>query len=193
MNISKTKLTLKKAGERVGDKCKEAFSRKNLKRNLIVLASVAIVGGAVYLNWSYFSEEGASGIAGAHEVLSSENTDSAESYFAMTEISRQRNRDEAMEVLQTIVDNEASAEADREEALNSINAIAENIQREGNIESLVVSKGFEDCVAVISDGTATVVVKSDGLLENEITQIREIVYTEAGILPQDLKIIEKAG
>lgn len=192
MNISKTKMTLKKAGERVGDKCKEAFSRKNLKRNLIVLASVAIVGGAVYLNWSYFSQEGESGIAGAHEVLSAENTDSAESYFAMTEISRQRNRDEAMEVLQTIVDNEASAEADRTEALNSINAIAENIQREGNIESLVVSKGFEDCVAVISDGTATVVVKSDGLLENEITQIREIVYTEAGILPQDLKIIEKA-
>ena len=70
--------------------------------------------------------------------------------------------------------------------------IIENIQREGNIESLVVSKGFEDCVAVISDGAATVVVKSDGLLENEITQIREIVYTEAGILPQDLRIIEKA-
>jgi len=193
MNITKPKTSLKKVGEKVGDKCKETFSRKNLKRNLIVLASVAIVGGAVYLNWSYFSDEGESGIAGAHEVVvsKSENSD-AESYFAMTEVSRQRTRDEAIEVLQTIVDNEASAEEDRTNALNSINAIAENIQREGNIESLVVSKGFEDCVAVISDGAATVVVKSDGLLENEITQIREIVYTEAGILPQDLRIIEKA-
>ena len=70
--------------------------------------------------------------------------------------------------------------------------IAANIQSEGNIESLVVSKGFEDCVAVINEGSATVVVKSDGLLENEITQIQEIVYTEAGILPENLKIIEKS-
>jgi len=69
MNITKPKTSLKKVGEKVGDKCKETFSRKNLKRNLIVLASVAIVGGAVYLNWSYFSDEGESGIAGAHEVV----------------------------------------------------------------------------------------------------------------------------
>lgn len=192
MDITKTKLTLKKAGEKVSGKCKEAFSKRNLKRNMIVLASVAIIGGAVYLNWSYFSEEG-SAVAGAHEVIVNEDeVNDVESYFAMTEVSRQRTRDEAMEVLQTIVDNEASAEEDRTQALNSINAIAENIQREGNIESLVVSKGFEDCVAVISEGTATVVVKSDGLLENEITQIREIVYTESGILPQDLRIIEKS-
>lgn len=192
MNITKAKLSLKKAGEKVGGKCKNAFSRKNLKRNLIVLASVAIIGGAVFLNWNYFSTEGESGIGGAQNVLKGTQEESGESYFAMTEISRQKTRDEAMEVLQSIVDNEATAEADRAEALNSINAIAENIQYEGNIESLVVSKGFEDCVAVISDGVATIVVKSDGLLENEITQIQEIVYTESGILPQDLRIIEKA-
>jgi len=191
MNISKAKLSLKKAGEKVGGKCKNVFSRKNIKRNLVVLASVAIIGGAVYLNWNYFSAEGESGIGGAQSVLKGDS-ESGESYFAMTEISRQKTRDEAMEVLQTIVDNEAAAEADRTEALNSINAIAQNIQYEGNIESLVVSKGFEDCVAVISDGAATVVVKSDGLLDNEITQIQEIVYTESGILPQDLRIIEKA-
>ena len=192
MNITKAKTSLKKAGEKVGGKCKNAFSRKNLKRNLIVLASVAIIGGAVFLNWNYFSTTGESGIGGAQNVLKGSQKENGDSYFAMTEISRQKTRDEAMEVLQSIVNNEASAEAERTQALNSINAIAENIQYEGNIESLVVSKGFEDCVAVISDGVATVVVKSDGLLENEITQIQEIVYTESGILPQDLRIIEKA-
>ncbi|MBR5514625.1 MAG: SpoIIIAH-like family protein [Clostridia bacterium] len=192
MNITKTKLSLKKAGEKVGGKCKTAFSRKNLKRNLVVLASVAIIGGAVFLNWNYFSAEGSSSVGGAQSVLKGDDNVSAESYFAMTEVSRQKTRDEAMEVLQTIVDNEATGEEDRAQALNSINEIAKNIQYEGNIESLVVSKGFDDCVAVISDGVATVVVKSDGLLENEITQIQEIVYTESGILPQDLRIIEKS-
>ena len=192
MNITKAKMSVKKAGEKVGGRCKNAFSRKNLKRNLIVLASVAIIGGAVFLNWNYFSTESQSGVGGAQNVLKGDETAEGESYFAMTEVSRQKTRDEAIEVLQSIVDNEAAAEEDRTQALNSINTIAENIQDEGNIESLVVSKGFEDCVAVISDGVATVVVKSDGLLENEITQIQEIVYTEAGILPQDLRIIEKS-
>ena len=190
MNIGKTKNLLTDGARKI----KKGFSRENMKRNIIVLASLGIIGGAVYLNWSYFKpgegmEQASKNNAGS-ELVDIENT---ESYFAMTEVSRQRTRDEALEVLQTIVDNEATLEEDRNAALNAINVIAANIQSEGNIESLVVSKGFEDCVAVISEGNATVVVKSDGLLENEITQIQEIVYTEAGILPENLKIIEKTA
>ncbi len=190
MNIGKAKNLLSETGKKIN----KAFSRDNLKRNIIVLASLGIIGGAVYLNWSYFkpgeSVAGASDNQSTSELVDVEN---AESYFAMTEVSRQRTRDEALEVLQTIVDNEATPQEDRDAALSAINVIAANIQSEGNIESLVVSKGFEDCVAVISEGNATVVVKSDGLLENEITQIQEIVYTEAGILPENLKIVEKAS
>ncbi len=188
MNIGKAKNLLTETGK----KLKRGFSRDNMKRNIIVLASLGIIGGAVYLNWSYFKPgvNEASKNDTSSELVDIEN---AESYFAMTEVSRQRTRDEALEVLQTIVDNEATDDEDRNAALNAINVIAANIQSEGNIESLVVSKGFEDCVAVISEGNATVVVKSDGLLENEITQIQEIVYTEAGILPENLKIVEKSA
>ena len=188
MNISKTKNLLTDGAKKI----KKGFSRENLKRNIIVLASLGIIGGAVYLNWSYFKPgddvKPTSENAGGSALV---DVEEAESYFALTEVSRQRTRDEALEVLQTIVDNEQTLEEDRNAALNAINVIAANIQSEGNIESLIVSKGFEECVAVISEGNATVVVKSDGLLENEITQIREIVYTEAGILPENLKIVEK--
>lgn len=190
MNIKK----VKSVASKVPEKFKSLFKAENLKRNVIVVASLGIIGGAVYLNWSYFKPgEPALDVSSddiQNEVVDVEN---AESYFAMTEVSRQRTRDEALEVLQTIVDNEATAQEDRDAALSAINVIAANIQSEGNIESLVVSKGFEDCVAVISEGNATVVVKSDGLLENEITQIQEIVYTEAGILPENLRIIEKSA
>lgn len=180
---------LKKIISSVGERIKSCFSTENLKRNIIVLASLGIIGGAVYLNWSYFAPDVSDN--GKTEEDLSVDTENAESYFAMTEVSRQRTRDEAMEVLQAIVDNEGASQEERNAALNSINTIADNIQAEGNIESLVVSKGFEDCVAVISEGNATVVVMSDGLMQNEITQIQEIVYNESGILPANLKIIEK--
>ncbi|MBQ4561831.1 MAG: SpoIIIAH-like family protein [Clostridia bacterium] len=187
MDIKNVKNKLSKTGEKI----KSWFTGENLKRNIIVVASLGIIGGAVYLNWNYFKPADSDNVAAQQGNSELVDTEYAESYFAMTEVSRQRTRDEALEVLQTIVDNEATAQEDRATALNAINVIAANIQSEGNIESLVVSKGFEDCVAVISEGNATVVVKSDGLLENEITQIQEIVYTEAGILPENLKIIEK--
>ena len=186
MNTNRFKKIITRTGERV----KSCFSPENLKRNIIVLASLGIIGGAVYLNWSYFAPDTSGNNVNSEENLSVD-AENAESYFAMTEVSRQRTRDEAMEVLQAIVDNESASQEDRNAALNSINTIADNIQAEGNIESLVVSKGFEDCVAVISEGNATVVVMSDGLMQNEITQIQEIVYNESGILPSNLKIIEK--
>ena len=72
-----------------------------------------------------------------------------------------------------------------------ITVMAENKQLEANIETLIKAKGFEECIAVINDGSATVIVKTDGLLASEVAQINEIVYNQSGILPTGLTIIEK--
>ena len=68
---------------------------------------------------------------------------------------------------------------------------AEGMESEANIESLVRSKGFEQCVAVVNGGKCSVIVESDGLLQSEVAQISEIVWEQAGIAPENLKIIEK--
>lgn len=62
---------------------------------------------------------------------------------------------------------------------------------ESNIETLIIAKGFEECVAVISGEDASIVVKSDGLQAAQIAQINEIVYNEAGISPVNITIIER--
>ena len=62
---------------------------------------------------------------------------------------------------------------------------------EANIETLIIAKGFEECVAVISENGASIVVKSDGLNVAQISQINEIVYSEAGISPVNVTIIER--
>ena len=54
-----------------------------------------------------------------------------------------------------------------------------------------MAKGFEECVAIISGDNASIIVKSDGLLPNEVAQITEIVYEQAGILPTNMNIVEK--
>ena len=78
-----------------------------------------------------------------------------------------------------------------EAAHADIAQIAKDIENESNIETIIRAKGFEECIAVISDNQATVIVKTDGLLASEVAQINEIVYEQSGILPTSLKIIEK--
>ena len=127
----------------------------------------------------------------AGDQTQDEAKDVSDNYFASTQVSRQRARDEAIEVLQGVVDNERSDDATKAQALADISRIAKDMEAEANIETLIMSKGFEQCVAVINGDAASIVVKSDGLIASQISQINEIVYEQAGISPMKITIIQK--
>lgn len=185
-----------------------ASLKKNLKRNLVVMGSVLLIGGAVWLNWTLFSDAGdddydpsyytsgdvQNGGQNGNNSGNQTNADAGEgeSYFAMAAIDRSRARDEAMEVLSQITASTDASEEARAEAYAAIEQMAQDIENEANIETLLKAKGFEECVAVISNSAATVIVKSEGLLPSDLAQITEIVYEQAGISPADIKVIEKA-
>lgn len=186
------------------------------KRNLIIAGTVLLIGAAIVVNWLLFSDsakaDGYDGYQSASDLITSyggstgnnlsagqtDGTDQAnvaddvsDNYFASTQVSRQRARDEAIEVLQGVVDNAQSDEATKAQALADISQIAKDMEAEANIETLIMSKGFEQCVAVINGDAASIVVKSDGLLASQISQINEIVYEQAGISPVNITIIQK--
>ena len=114
-----------------------------------------------------------------------------DNYFAVSIVNRQRARDQGLELLSIIIESSESMPDVKTKALNDMAAIAFDIENEANIETLIKAKGFEDCVAVVSGENANIIVKTDGLMPNEVAQIKEIVYEQAGILPQNVKIIEK--
>ncbi len=172
--------------------------RKIGTRNLVVAVSLVLIGTAVILNFVMFGN--AKPMVGEGDVLgleiegnaSGEAAGENEAYFASAQLSRKQARDQALAVLRTVVDSTSADAVAREQASTDISRIATEIQCEANIETLIKSKGFEDCVAVISDGSASVIVRSDGLLPNELSQIKEIVYEQAGIDPVSIKIIEQS-
>ena len=94
-------------------------------------------------------------------------------------------------VLQGVVDNTASSEDAKSKALAEITTLAKVMEAEANIETLIEAKGFAECVAVIKDDSASIVVKSDGLQAAQISQINEIVYEQSGISPVNVKIIQR--
>ncbi len=70
--------------------------------------------------------------------------------------------------------------------------IGSDIEVATTVEELIKAKGFEDCVAIISGDNINVIVKSGGLMTSEIAQITDIVTSETGFLPENIRIVEKA-
>jgi stage III sporulation protein AH len=185
----------------------KVFCVKIGKRNFIIAGAVLLIAAAIVVNFAVlkgsdkddgFDYDQSAGVNDSIDNNGDSGSDSSsgsasvgDTYFSSIQISRQRTRDEAIEVLQSVVENQASTETAKNEALAEINKLATVMEDESNIETLVVAKGFEECVAVISDGKISVIVKSDGLIPSEISQINEIVYQQAGILPVDITIIER--
>lgn len=176
------------------------FFKKLGKKNLIVIAAFAVVAVALVVGVTVFSrsEKGFdySQGAGMQDVGSEsdknkETENSVDTYFSSVELDRKRTRDEALEVLQSVVDDDGSTEEARSKALAEITAMAKAMEAEANIETLIEAKGFSECVAVIKDDSASIVVRSDGLQTAQISQINEIVYEQSGILPVNIKIIQR--
>lgn len=162
-------------------------------RNLVVLSSLVLIGAAVILNFVFFGNS--QPIVGDGDALGTgigEGDDVNEAYFASAQLSRKQTRDQAIAVLQTVVESASADTTAKEQASADISRIVAEMEAEANIETLIKSKGFEDCIAVITEGSASIIVRSDGLLPNELSQIKEIVYEEAGIDPVGIKIIEQA-
>ena len=183
------------------EKCKAIFdkgvelAKKVKSRHLIIAGSVLIIGAAVWLNFTLFSGEDENIGYGSNNMSDNYSADAVQQpqgdYFSATQLSRQKARDEALEVLQSVVDNDEAVEATKEQALTEISKIADDIRLESNIETLIMSKGFDQCVAVINGDLVNIIVESDGLLANEVAQINEIVYEQTGTIPSNVKIIEK--
>lgn len=115
-----------------------------------------------------------------------------DAYFVSAVADRERKRDDALATLQTVVDSSEAMPDTKDTALTQMIKLAGDMEAEANIEAMVKAKGFEDCLAVISGESVSVVVKTSGLLTHEVAQIREIVMSQTGMTAESIKIIEKS-
>ena len=202
MNLQNGWDTVKKFFERIG------------KRNLIIAGTVVLVIAAVAVNWVIFSGDeskdgydynASAGMSTGYGTTLSPgeigddtqptggNGNSTDSYFSSVEISRQRARDEALEVLNAVVDNADASVAVKDEAMKESQAIAREMAQESNIESILLSKGFTQWIAVINGDSANIVVKSEGQLQSsQLAQINAVVYEQAGIEPINITVVAKS-
>ena len=190
------------------------FFEKIGKRNLVIAGAVALIVTAVAVNWIVFRDDGgedgfkydaSAGMSTDYGTTLNTGTvgdetskptgsdaDPTDSYFSTVEVNRQRARDEALEVLNAVVENDQASEEVKAEALAEIQTIAKEMSQESNIESILMSKGFEQCLAVINGESANIVVRSESRLQSaQLAQINAVVYEQAGIEPVNITIVAK--
>ncbi len=111
-------------------------------------------------------------------------------FFAQARLEKTTNRDAAVQTLQMIM---GGGDLTNDEiittALNAVE-VSNLIECEGNIESLIKSQGFADCVVYLDGETAKVVVKSEGLEAADAALIKDIILGEVSISSENIRIFE---
>ena len=186
-------------------KVKKFFSKIG-KRNLIIIGAVALIGVAVCLNLALFSDDddgytysGGNGMQNELESNKNPTSDNSsteqaglDSYVSTIQVNRQRARAEALEVLNAVVENQDASEEVKAEAIAEIKQISLEMKQEADIESIIVTKGFDKCIAVINGESASIVVSCEGkLTPAQLAQINTVVYEQAGIEPVNITITAK--
>ena len=181
------------------EKLKKLLSSKGAK-SVAIACMALVIGLAVYLNYRWFYDPTANLGYGDNnmengfsdsESAAGDAANEGENYFTSTALDRQEARDEALDVLKLVTESVESSEEAKAEASSKISQIAVDIQNEANIENLVKAKGFEDCVAIISEDAVSVIVSAESLQAAEAAQILAIVYETTGISPEKVSIINK--
>ena len=179
---------------------------KTWKKNVVAAALLVAVCGGIYINWLYTEDTAVADLTDTldeDKILSSDllvmNNDSAildtdsstvSAYFAAVRLSRQEARDNAVGLLQ-----EAMAYTEGTNTADTNAQLEELVQTalcEAQIESLVIAKGYEDCVAYISDGgiSVAVAVPEGGFTQSDVAVIADIVMTQSDCPLEDIRVVE---
>ena len=187
------------------------------KKQLVLASLVLALGAAVYLNWQFAgtnklpigddsetsSELGAAQLVNNAYVetvtddLTSSDTKgnsseiSTEDAFAQARMNRQNSRDEALEMLDGILQSADSDPEAKKAAVEQAAALAQNVLKETNVENLLQAKGYEDSVVYLTQEDCNVVVAGE-INDTDMLIIQEIVMEQSGFSADRIKIIGTA-
>lgn len=180
---------------------------KTWKKNLMAVAILLTVCSGIYLNWIYSGGKDTQDleqtlnadkvmsddllVMGGESQTQEDNNDNVSiNYFAAVRLSRQEARDSAVSLLQ-----EAMAYGSQEQVAQSNAQLEQIIQYalcEAQIESLVIAKGYRDCVAYMSESGISVAVAAPegGLQQADVAVIADVVLSQSDFTLNDIRVVE---
>lgn len=182
------------------------------KKNLVAAAVLVTVCAGIYVNWLYTQDTAAmhltetldaEKVMGDDTLVLSEDMaaisageevqTTASDYFAAVRLSRQEARDSALNLLQeAMAYTEAESGTKDAESAMELETIIETALTEAQIESLVIAKGYADCVAYMTGDGISVAVSSPegGLQQQDVAVIADIVMQQSDYGLDTIRVVE---
>lgn len=182
---------------------------KTWKKNVVAAAVLVTVCAGIYVNWLYTEDQTTANLAdtldkdkimSADMLVMSDDADlsvdvagdnsTVTDYFAAVRLSRQEARDSAVGLLQEAMAYNDDAQDEQSNA--QLEEIVQVALCEAQIESLVIAKGYTDCVAYISDKGISVAVAAPegGLAQTDVAVIADIVTSQSEFAIEDIRVVE---
>lgn len=179
------------------------------KKNMAAAAILVTVCAGIYVNWLYTEDAATSDLTDTldtEKVMSDESLvlsddmaaiaagedpqTTAGDYFASVRLSRQQARDNALNMLEEAMSYAEGSKASESSA--QLEDIVQTALTEAQIESLVIAKGYTDCVAYMTNEGISVAVSAPegGLQDADVAVIADIVMSQSDYLLTDIRIVE---
>ena len=181
------------------------------KKNLVAAAVLVTVCAGIYVNWLYSQDAAAVSLTetlDAEKVLGDELALSgdlaaisageevqttASDYFAAVRLSRQEARDSALNLLQEAMAYSTAEEGSKSvESAMELETIVQTALSEAQIESLIIAKGYTDCVAYMTAEGISVAVSAPegGLQQEDVAVIADIVMSQSDYGLDTIRVVE---
>lgn len=175
------------------------------KKNLIAGAILVTVCSGIYLNWVYSGGQdtqnwedtlNADQVLSDNLVVEDENdtqvdgTDTITDYFAAVRLSRQEARDAAVSLLQEAMS--YGDETTNAQTSAQLEQIIQMALSEAQIESLIIAKGYTDCVAYMTEEGISIAVAAPegGLQKADVALIADIVISQSEYTMAQIHVVE---
>lgn len=127
-------------------------------------------------------------------VSASANTekvaDSSEEYFAKARIDKQASREETKETLKSIYGGGDMTKDELAVVAQDAQQLTNLMEAENKIETTLKAQGFEDVLCYLSDNSANIIVKSQGLDTAQAAQIKSALLSEVEVAGENITIVE---
>lgn len=178
------------------------------KKQLVAAGLTVLLGAAVAVNFIYAGskkqnltepsaevsgsalvESGQTGATYGEADFVSSSADS-DAYFAQARLDKQTSREEAAEVLQSMYQGGDLTQDELSAVAVDAMKMGGYIESENKVESLLKAQGFEDALCYLSDSSANIIVKTDGLDAAGAAKIKSTLLSEVEIANDKITIVE---
>ena len=193
--------------------------KERMKHVVLIILAVTLIGVG-YLNYDYGNTlevalvdndstdeanlgdvELVNGEAVKEDIVPNDNIDdkttitsndiNKNEYFSKTRLERENMYSQMIETYQKIINSNEIINEQKKIAISEIDNITKTKNAIMISENLIKIKNFDDVVILVSNGNASVIIQSDGLNKDQISQVQNIVTRELGIEPANINISQK--